>query len=586
MNGESRFGMALRRSASFLHGLVRRGEEPTHKPEEVGSVPPEISPLSGPTAVPEAWPTDANTTTEEVEHHDAGSSDPATPSPLRSSEQPSNRSGPAEPDDLSQPTAISEDQYEDRAPGQVVAQQAGALNSMGGTPALVDQGQDQHPRQEGDTPPTNTESPPGLRRSSRAARTATAASRANSTASRPGRQRSATPKVSVEDADDTSRETPLASKGGGKRERQSMPRKPARANLPPPDASLTGQYSPNEIGESTESSEELLERMKSLRQSLECVSKSFTETVESHADSAVELRLRDAGPGRPPQIGISVSGQELFGALNQQIESLYALSLLSEMCASPPAEGWLPGIMTEICHHCKRLVVWVGNVERDQPGVSAVGISTARGCSQCRAQDIPALFVWAAGGVTVLDTQPLPDDRLGGIFLQACPHCERVSVWPANVPPNHPHLPEVGSEEVVRPCAQCGADDALGRFAWAVGGIKVQEFDQPDETKPHESEFMFELEHLRPVLDLVSTLVDKGFGREEVKQVAEVAESLEETAEHTWEFPIVFDNLDTVLTVTVWMELPKNPQVRFLTHHRLGEMIDDHAGNYMNEFVW
>jgi hypothetical protein len=93
----------------------------------------------------------------------------------------------------------------------------------------------------------------------------------------------------------------------------------------------------------------------------------------------------------------------------------------------------------------------------------------------------------------------------------------------------------------------------------------------------------FEIEHLQDFLRRIKTSVDSGFGEEEILQVQTVVESMPIDSSKRLEFPINFKGTTTSLGITLFMDETELPQVSFLTHPDLVEIIDQQMARFLEE---
>jgi hypothetical protein len=95
----------------------------------------------------------------------------------------------------------------------------------------------------------------------------------------------------------------------------------------------------------------------------------------------------------------------------------------------------------------------------------------------------------------------------------------------------------------------------------------------------------FEVDHLQHFLQRVKTLVDSGFGEDEILQIQTAAESMPIDSKKHWEFPIDFKGTTTSLGITLFMDETEFPEVSFLTHPDLAETIDQQMTSFFKEIA-
>ena len=95
----------------------------------------------------------------------------------------------------------------------------------------------------------------------------------------------------------------------------------------------------------------------------------------------------------------------------------------------------------------------------------------------------------------------------------------------------------------------------------------------------------FEVDHLQHFLQRVKTLVDSGFGEDEILQVQTAAESMPIDFSKRLEFPVDFKGNPTSLGITLFMDETESPEVSFLTHPDLAETINEQMTRFFEEIA-
>jgi hypothetical protein len=95
----------------------------------------------------------------------------------------------------------------------------------------------------------------------------------------------------------------------------------------------------------------------------------------------------------------------------------------------------------------------------------------------------------------------------------------------------------------------------------------------------------FEVDHLQHFLQRVKTLVDSGFGEDEILQLQTAAESMPIDSSKHWEFPIDFKGTPTSSGLRSSWDETEFPEVSFLTHPDLAETIDQQMTSFFKEIA-
>jgi hypothetical protein len=110
----------------------------------------------------------------------------------------------------------------------------------------------------------------------------------------------------------------------------------------------------------------------------------------------------------------------------------------------------------------------------------------------------------------------------------------------------------------------------------AVISCTAQERDNrpPSPAMPlKEASTAFDLEHVGPFLDRVSSMVDSGFGAKERESLSQMVSEMKVDEERTREFTIQYHGHPTLLRIHVFMDDIKSPDVYFFTTPELADQI-------------
>jgi hypothetical protein len=96
----------------------------------------------------------------------------------------------------------------------------------------------------------------------------------------------------------------------------------------------------------------------------------------------------------------------------------------------------------------------------------------------------------------------------------------------------------------------------------------------PKGLKLEETSVNLDMEQLEPLLRNISSLIERGFAEDEIREVCELAEEMEVEQEKRLGFPIQFGREETALRIKIFMDDEESPDLYFFAPPKLIEKIE------------